>query len=126
MLYNVFDVFKTRKEFFFMKSVEIIKKGYTFSEEKVVSSFEMGISTHKYECDCEFEKNSQFYYKGEWYMIVYQYHTQSDVVIPCNVYARYSSLCNSDNEVFNADFIYIDGKPLPEYKGKLKSAFAIC
>lgn len=91
----------------------------------VIFSFEMDASTHKYECDCEFEKNSQFYYNG-WYIVVYQYHTQSDVIIPCNVYARYSSLCNKNSDVRNADYITIDGKSLPEYEGKLKSAFAIC
>lgn len=86
----------------------------------------MGASTHKYDCDCEFEKDSQFYYRGEWFMVVYQYHSQSNVVIPCNVFSRYTTLYNQDNDVFNADFILIDGKPLPQYNGRLKSAFAIC
>lgn len=110
-----------------MRKIEIKKKGYNFSKSEVVASFDMGASTHKYDgCELEFEKNSQFYYNGEWYMVVYQYHSQKDVIIPCNVYARYSSLCNKFSDVRNADFIFIDNKPLPEYKGRLKPAFAIC
>lgn len=107
--------------------IEIFNKGYDFSSEKLITSFNMGASTHKYDgCELEFEKDSQFYYKGEWYMVVYQYHSQDNVVIPCNVYARYTTLYNQNNKVFNADFVLIDGKPLPKYNGRLKPAFAIC
>ena len=110
-----------------MKKIEIRTRDYEFTKEKIVASFEMGASNHKYNgCELDFEKNSQFYYKGEWYLVVYEYHSQKNVIIPCNVYAKYTDLINRNNAVFNADFILIDGKPLPQYNGRLKAAFAIC
>lgn len=103
-----------------MKNVKII------SGKTTIVNFEMGASTHKYDGEIDSDKNCQFYYNGEWYMVVYQYHSQNDVVIPCNVYARYITLCNQNNEVFNADFVLINDKPLPQYNGRLKSVFTIC
>lgn len=104
-----------------MKNIKILSSG------KTIAKFEMGASAHKYEgCELDFEKSSQFYYKGEWFIVVYQYHSQTNVIIPCNVYARYSSLYNKFNAVRNGDCITIDDKPLPKYNGRLKSAFAIC
>lgn len=103
-----------------MKNIKILSSG------KTLVNFDMGTSTHKYNCEIDSDKNCLFYENGEWFMVVYQYHSQKDVVIPCNVYARYITLCNQNNEIFNADFVLIDGKPLPQYKGRLKSVFTIC
>ena len=88
---------------------------------EVITTFTMDTSAHKVESE-----NPQFYWRGEWYMVVYQLHTDCEVVIPCNVYARDTNLYNKNNDVFNADIILIDDKPLPPYKGRLKSLFAIC